>query len=167
MLLLHDVRSMLAAHTNSGKTDSGTQSRVCSYVWQPTTCILMLTKFLLAQLHKEPIILAALHRSWCRGFNHRFVYGTAFRPPLLVSINITSELWDSSTTAKTAKFSFLQRQNRGWPKHRDCILRAKCCGYQNRTLDWQEPTLAKVRQRLLGIYQGCCGYINSLVISRH
>ena len=158
---------MLAAHTNSGKTDSGTQSRVCSHVWQPTACILMLTKFSFAQLHKESIILASLHRSWCRGFNHHFVYGTAFRPPLLVSINITSELWDSSTTAKTAKFSFLQRQNRGWPKHRDCILRAKCCGYQNRTLDWQEPTLARVCQRLLGIYQGCSGYINSLVISRH
>jgi hypothetical protein len=59
-LLLHDViRSMLAAHANSGKTDSGTQSRALQSYLTSKGMLLDVNQVLIAQLCTESVIFGS------------------------------------------------------------------------------------------------------------
>ncbi len=141
LLLLHDViRSILAAHANSGKTDSGTQSRALHSYLTSKSILLDVNQVLIAQICMESVIfgsapfyhvalvlIIALCKRHFLDCLHWWVLTSHHQIWVMRQFNNCkgSKVLISATTEL--------RMIQAWGLHfatKNCMT--KCCGYQNR-----------------------------------
>ncbi len=124
------------------------QKNLCSHECQSKTFFLMSTEFSLHNFVKSQSLLAALRLIMLPLFDHCFVQGTVSYHLhwWVLTLHLSYETVQSPHRQQSLCFCNNRNENDismgiAFCTTKFCVT--KCCGYQNRMLEWQEPTLCQ------------------------